>query len=113
MSVAISICAYALRFAISACTHAISSISPLLPTVPPHCTHTTYTDIEYRDSPTRPPRSSPYLILYVHWWDYTASVEEAMNSLHALVMQGKVLYLVNIILRVHHSSTFSPILRSI
>lgn len=34
-------------------------------------------------------------ILYVHWWDYTTSVEEVMNSLHALVMQGKVLYLVS------------------
>ncbi len=33
-------------------------------------------------------------ILYVHWWDYTTSVEEVMNSLHVLVQQGKVLYLV-------------------
>ena len=33
-------------------------------------------------------------ILYVHWWDWTTDVEEVMNSLHALVMQGKVLYLV-------------------
>lgn len=32
-------------------------------------------------------------ILYIHWWDYTTSVEEVMNSLHSLVMQGKVLYL--------------------
>ncbi|KAJ7580137.1 NADP-dependent oxidoreductase domain-containing protein [Mycena floridula] len=32
-------------------------------------------------------------ILYVHWWDYTTSVEEVMNGLHALVSQGKVLYL--------------------
>ncbi|GJE97128.1 aryl-alcohol dehydrogenase [Phanerochaete sordida] len=32
-------------------------------------------------------------ILYVHWWDYTTSVEEVMDGLHALVMQGKVLYL--------------------
>ena len=32
-------------------------------------------------------------ILYVHWWDYTTSVEEVMNSLHNLVVQGKVLYL--------------------
>jgi aryl-alcohol dehydrogenase-like predicted oxidoreductase len=32
-------------------------------------------------------------ILYVHWWDYTTSVEEVMNSLHVLVQQGKVLYL--------------------
>jgi aryl-alcohol dehydrogenase-like predicted oxidoreductase len=32
-------------------------------------------------------------ILYVHWWDYTTSIEEVMDSLHALVLQGKVLYL--------------------
>ncbi|KAG7289234.1 hypothetical protein NEMBOFW57_005599 [Staphylotrichum longicolle] len=32
-------------------------------------------------------------ILYVHWWDYTASIEEVVDSLHALVQQGKVLYL--------------------
>lgn len=32
-------------------------------------------------------------ILYVHWWDYTTSIEELMDSLHILVQQGKVLYL--------------------
>ncbi|ORX51944.1 aryl-alcohol dehydrogenase AAD14, partial [Hesseltinella vesiculosa] len=32
-------------------------------------------------------------ILYVHWWDYTTSIEEIMDSLHYLVQQGKVLYL--------------------
>lgn len=32
-------------------------------------------------------------ILHVHWWDYTTSVAEVMDSLHALVMSGKVLYL--------------------
>jgi len=32
-------------------------------------------------------------ILYVHFWDYTTSIEEVMDSLHALVLQGKVLYL--------------------
>ncbi|KAI9041425.1 aryl-alcohol dehydrogenase [Aspergillus affinis] len=32
-------------------------------------------------------------VLYVHWWDYTTSIEEVMDSLHALVQQGKVLYL--------------------
>jgi aryl-alcohol dehydrogenase-like predicted oxidoreductase len=32
-------------------------------------------------------------ILYLHWWDYTTSIEEVMNSLHNLVVQGKVLYL--------------------
>ncbi|KAM0751790.1 putative aryl-alcohol dehydrogenase Aad14 [Meredithblackwellia eburnea MCA 4105] len=32
-------------------------------------------------------------ILYLHWWDYTTSVEEVMQSLNALVQSGKVLYL--------------------
>jgi len=32
-------------------------------------------------------------LLYVHWWDYTTSIPELMNSLHQLVMAGKVLYL--------------------
>ncbi|KAH6876519.1 putative aryl-alcohol dehydrogenase Aad14 [Thelonectria olida] len=32
-------------------------------------------------------------ILYLHWWDYTTSVKEIMDSLHILVEQGKVLYL--------------------
>ncbi|KAK5175654.1 putative aryl-alcohol dehydrogenase aad14 [Saxophila tyrrhenica] len=32
-------------------------------------------------------------ILYVHWWDWTTSVEELMDSLDILVKQGKVLYL--------------------
>ncbi|TDZ41186.1 putative aryl-alcohol dehydrogenase AAD14 [Colletotrichum trifolii] len=32
-------------------------------------------------------------LLYVHWWDWTTSVEEVMDSLHMLVEQGKVLYL--------------------
>lgn len=37
---------------------------------------------------------TPYIdILYVHWWDHTTSIEEIMDSLHALVEQGKVLYL--------------------
>lgn len=35
-------------------------------------------------------------ILYVHWWDYETSVEEVMNALHNLVVQGKVLYLVGV-----------------
>jgi len=38
-------------------------------------------------------RTSYIDILYVHWWDWTASVEEIMNALHNLVVQGKVLYL--------------------
>jgi aryl-alcohol dehydrogenase-like predicted oxidoreductase len=32
-------------------------------------------------------------ILYIHWWDYTTSIEEVMDSLHMLVESGKVLYL--------------------
>ncbi|KAL4935436.1 hypothetical protein BDV06DRAFT_234317 [Aspergillus oleicola] len=32
-------------------------------------------------------------VLYVHWWEYTTSIEEVMDSLHVLVQQGKVLYL--------------------
>ena len=32
-------------------------------------------------------------ILYVHWWDFTTSVEELMQSLNTIVQQGKVLYL--------------------
>lgn len=32
-------------------------------------------------------------ILYLHWWDWTTSIEEVMDSLHAIVQSGKVLYL--------------------
>ncbi|KXT08524.1 hypothetical protein AC579_982 [Pseudocercospora musae] len=32
-------------------------------------------------------------VLYVHYWDYTVSIEEVMNSLHLLVQQGSVMYL--------------------
>eukprot|EP01117_Protostelium_nocturnum_P006891 TRINITY_DN246_c0_g1_i1.p1 TRINITY_DN246_c0_g1~~TRINITY_DN246_c0_g1_i1.p1 ORF type:complete len:379 (-),score=149.25 TRINITY_DN246_c0_g1_i1:213-1349(-) len=32
-------------------------------------------------------------ILYVHWWDWTANVEEVMISLNHLIASGKVLYL--------------------
>jgi aryl-alcohol dehydrogenase-like predicted oxidoreductase len=32
-------------------------------------------------------------LLYVHWWDFTTSVEELMTSLNHLVAVGKVLYL--------------------
>ena len=37
-------------------------------------------------------------ILYLHWWDYGTGVEEIMDSLHTLVLQGKVLYLVSLYL---------------
>ncbi|KAF2759841.1 aryl-alcohol dehydrogenase AAD14 [Pseudovirgaria hyperparasitica] len=32
-------------------------------------------------------------LLYLHWWDWTTSIPEIMDSLHMLVEQGKVLYL--------------------
>jgi aryl-alcohol dehydrogenase-like predicted oxidoreductase len=31
--------------------------------------------------------------LYVHWWDYSTSIPELMQSLNALVVSGKVLFL--------------------
>ena len=39
-------------------------------------------------------RTSYIDILYVHWWDYGTSVHEAMDSLHTLIIQRKVIYLV-------------------
>ena len=35
-------------------------------------------------------------LFYVHWWDYTCTVEEIMDGLHNLVVSGKVLYLVRL-----------------
>ncbi len=32
-------------------------------------------------------------VLYVHWWDFTTSIPELMQSLNDLVRNGKVLYL--------------------
>ncbi|KAI1746934.1 norsolorinic acid reductase [Xylaria castorea] len=32
-------------------------------------------------------------LLYVHWWDFSTSIPEVMQSLNALVLSGKVLYL--------------------
>lgn len=32
-------------------------------------------------------------IFYVHWWDWSTSIEEIMDSLHILVSQGKIMYL--------------------
>ena len=32
-------------------------------------------------------------ILYLHWWDFTASIPEVMQALNTVVQQGKVLYL--------------------
>ncbi|KAJ3774127.1 Aldo/keto reductase [Lentinula raphanica] len=38
-------------------------------------------------------RTSYIDILYVHWWDFDTSVEEVMDSLHNMVVSGKVIYL--------------------
>lgn len=32
-------------------------------------------------------------LLYIHWWDYSASIPEVMQSLNQLVATGKILYL--------------------
>ena len=32
-------------------------------------------------------------VLYVHWWDFTTSIPELMQSLNTIVQQGKVIYL--------------------
>jgi aryl-alcohol dehydrogenase-like predicted oxidoreductase len=32
-------------------------------------------------------------LLYIHWWDFTTSIPEIMQSLNHLVAQGKILYL--------------------
>ncbi|KAI9324686.1 NADP-dependent oxidoreductase domain-containing protein, partial [Zopfochytrium polystomum] len=32
-------------------------------------------------------------LLYLHWWDFSTSIEEVMQSLHRFVLAGKVLYL--------------------
>ncbi|KAJ3028630.1 hypothetical protein HDV00_010117 [Rhizophlyctis rosea] len=38
-------------------------------------------------------RTSYIDVLYVHWWDYTTSIPELMQSLNHLVASGKILYL--------------------
>ncbi|KAF9486205.1 Aldo/keto reductase [Pholiota conissans] len=38
-------------------------------------------------------RTSYIDLYYVHWWDWNTSIEEMMRSLHALIMERKVLYL--------------------
>ncbi|ESK93364.1 aryl-alcohol dehydrogenase [Moniliophthora roreri MCA 2997] len=38
-------------------------------------------------------RSSYIDLLYVHFWDFDTSVKEVMDSLHNLVVSGKVIYL--------------------
>jgi aryl-alcohol dehydrogenase-like predicted oxidoreductase len=42
-------------------------------------------------------RTSYIDILYLHWWDFTASVKEVMDALHHLVADRKVLYLVSVL----------------
>lgn len=32
-------------------------------------------------------------LLYVHWWDFTTSIPELMQSLNTVIQSGKVLYL--------------------
>ncbi|TPX08539.1 uncharacterized protein E0L32_010026 [Thyridium curvatum] len=32
-------------------------------------------------------------VLFMHWWDFSTSTKEVMDSLHMLVEQGKVMYL--------------------
>ena len=48
--------------------------------------------ISLRDS-LRKLRTDYIDILYVHWWDYTCSIEEMMRSLDDVVRSRKVLYL--------------------
>ena len=47
-------------------------------------------------------RTSYIDLLYLHWWDWDTSVEEVMRSLHTLVLQGKVLYLVSSVFPLYH-----------
>ncbi|KAL4917251.1 NADP-dependent oxidoreductase domain-containing protein [Aspergillus aurantiobrunneus] len=62
-------------------------------TVPNCCgNHKRSLHMSVRDS-LRKLRTDWIDILYVHWWDYTTSIEELMDSLHIMVEQGKVLYL--------------------
>lgn len=60
----------------------------------PNCTgnHRKSIHISVRDS-LRKLQTDYIDILYIHWWDYTTSIKELMDSLHFLVEQGKVLYL--------------------
>ena len=59
---------------------------------------TTYVDILYLHWVSNPPcilcLFPTHSLIHFRQWDYQTSVEEVMNGLHALVMAGKVLYLV-------------------
>ncbi|KFY15565.1 hypothetical protein V492_01906 [Pseudogymnoascus sp. VKM F-4246] len=60
---------------------------------PNHCgNHKRSLHVSVRDS-LRKLQTDWIDILYLHWWDYSTSIEEVMDSLHILVQQGKVLYL--------------------
>lgn len=60
---------------------------------PNHCgNHRRSMNVSVRDS-LRKLQTDFIDILYLHWWDYTTSIEEIMDSLHILVQQGKVMYL--------------------
>ena len=54
--------------------------------------HTKSLHISLRDS-LRKLRTDYIDILYVHWWDYTTSIEEMMRSLDDVIRSKKVLYL--------------------
>ncbi|KAL8348190.1 hypothetical protein RB598_001482 [Gaeumannomyces tritici] len=45
------------------------------------------------DASLRKLQTSYIDLLYVHWWDYSTSIPELMQSLNHLVAEGKVLYL--------------------
>ncbi|KIN03200.1 hypothetical protein OIDMADRAFT_160769 [Oidiodendron maius Zn] len=50
---------------------------------------TSYIDLAFSQFCT--PKLSSFL--YVHWWDFTCSIPEMMQSLNSVVTSGKVLYL--------------------
>ncbi len=55
-------------------------------------------------------RTSYIDLLYLHWWDWHTSVEEVMTSLHKLVLQGKVIYLVSLFMFYYESRSRSVVL---
>lgn len=61
--------------------------------VPNHCGNSKRSlHLSVRDSLTK--LQTDWIdILYLHWWDFTTSIKEVMDSLHLLVQQGKVMYL--------------------
>ena len=60
------------------------------------CVASSRKEFEANSSPAPAPVSpltKLSLKFYVHWWDYTTSVEEVMHGLNRLVLAGEVLYL--------------------